>query len=345
MRFKSFALPLIAALCLVSCGNEEANLSTGISTINETKSVNALANTLEFSSEAEFNELVSTLSKMSDSSEKSQWMHMHYPAFRSIKDVYDDAMVEADTMGDTEEDYSKFMEKYADLYFPLYQEDAGFYIPIKNENMAFLANPDCKVKIAGETVNLRDVNDYQTLMDLGIAYYTEPAPMAAIATDQEIERLNNYEKNMNSVGTEFDSDWSTYNNSRRVKLKARRRVTDNVSKLHFEFCFRKKKPRGWVNYSSNSTLKGTVKLVGTPETITINKDLHGRSSHDYEVQCKVHLDGRNLVFLRLDCTFTVQYQGIAQLLNYKWTMKAVVCNTYRPLPDASSINNYIKPTI
>ncbi len=46
MRLKSFALPLIAALCLVSCGNEEANLSTGISTINETKSVNALANKL-----------------------------------------------------------------------------------------------------------------------------------------------------------------------------------------------------------------------------------------------------------------------------------------------------------
>lgn len=345
MKIKLLTLPLLAAFCLASCSNEEAELTTGTNTVNETKSLNVLAKTLEFTSEAEFNDLVSTLAKMNDSSEKSQWMHMHYPAFRSIKDVYDDAMIEADIMEDTDDDYNEFMGKYANLYFPLYQEDAGFYIPIKDENMAFLANPDCKVKIAGKTVNLRDVNDYQTLMALGVAYYAEPAQMAAAATDQNFDKLNNYEKTMNSVGTEFDSDWATYNNSRRVKLKARRRVTDNVSKLHFEFCFRKKRPRGWVNYSSNSTLKGTVKLANTGLSIPVGKSLSGRSSHDYEIECPVHLDNTILTFLYLDCTINVQYQGIPQALNYKWQMKPVVCNTYRPLPDASSINNYIKPTI
>ncbi len=341
MKIKLWALPLLAAFCLASCSNEEAELTSGTNTVNETKSLNALANTLEFSSEAEFNDLVATLSKMSDSSEKSQWMHMHYPAFRSIRDVYNDAMVEADTMGDSDDDYNKFMGKYADLYFPLYQEDAGFYIPIKDENMAFLANPNCEVKIAGETVNLRDVNDYQTLMALGVAYYAEPAPMAAADTDKDFDTFIEYGRDMNSVGTEFDSGWNTYNNSRRVKLKARRRVSNNVSKLHFEFCFRKKKPRGWVNYSSNSTLKGTVKLANTGQSLPVEKSISGRSSHDFEIECPVHLDNRILTFLYLDCTMNVQYQGIPQALNYKWPMKAVICYTYRPKPDGV----YIKPTI
>ena len=206
-------LPVVAfsALMLSSCGNDsdvqnavQAETATRSFDVNGTK-------VLEFASQSDFDSAVTQLSLLENSAKKSEWMHVHYPMFRSIKDVYEDAMVEADEIGDSESDFDTFMDKYSSLYFPLYKEDAGFYVPIKDENVAYFANANCEVRIAGKTITLRDINDYQTLMDLGVAYYTNPKPKRLMVAENndvitfKIDRglmVNSVE---GAAGKEYDS--------------------------------------------------------------------------------------------------------------------------------------------
>ena len=113
---KKLILPVVAfsALMLSSCGND-SDVQNAVQAETATRSFDVNGtNVLEFASQSDFDSAV------------TQWMHVHYPMFRSIKAVYEDAMVEADEIGDSESDFDTFMDKYSSLYFPLYKEDAGF---------------------------------------------------------------------------------------------------------------------------------------------------------------------------------------------------------------------------
>lgn len=345
MEKSFFILALISAMAFSSCSND-CDIENTLTNVTGTRTLSLDVSTpVEFANETEFKSAIEQISKLDNSEKKLAWVHAHYPTLHSIMDIYYDALTEADKIGDSESDFNQFMDKYSSLYFPLYKEDAGFYVPIQDENVAYLANSKCEVKIGGQVVSLRDVFDYQTLMDMGVAYYTNTSSKRLKAvSSSDVDILRNYEKDMNSVGTEYDSDWRMYE-GRKVKLKARRRVSSNVSKLHFEFCFRKKKPRGWVNYSSESTFNGKVNLATTDRklTLAVNKKIDGRSSHDYEIECNVHLDQTTLIFLYLDCSMTVQFRGIGDI-NFNWGMKAVACYNYRPLP-TPAYENYIRPVI
>lgn len=340
-------LPVVAfsALMLSSCGNDsdvqnavQAETATRSFDVNGTK-------VLEFANQSDFDSAVTQLSLLENSAKKSEWMHVHYPMFRSIKDVYEDAMVEADEIGDSESDFDTFMDKYSSLYFPLYKEDAGFYVPIKDENVAYFANANCEVRIAGKTITLRDINDYQTLMDLGVAYYTNPKPKRLMVAENndvitfKIDRglmVNSVE---GAAGKEYDSGWQQYD-KRKVKLKARRRIFSTsthpyLSALHTEFCFRKKKPRGWVNYSSYSKITGSYQAYGSNKAFPINFEQEQRSSHDHDDPNAIFYDESvgKYVLTRLICKYSIQYRGVASELHYEFMLpKAVsVVARYEPL--------------
>lgn len=130
---KKLILPVVAfsALMLSSCGNDsdvqnavQAETATRSFDVNGTK-------VLEFASQSDFDSAVTQLSLLENSAKKSEWMHVHYPMFRSIKDVYEDAMVEADEIGDSESDFDTFMDKYSSSIFLYTRRTQAFMCQLK----------------------------------------------------------------------------------------------------------------------------------------------------------------------------------------------------------------------
>ncbi len=298
--------------------------------------VSETATVLEFESLSDFQNAMNNLSSYNTEEEKIQWVNTHYPNFSSIQELYWDAMAEmAQLDASSEEEYMAFKEKYANLYFPNYREDAGFYIPMTNLDAAFLTNKNCEVSIAGEIVNMKDIESYDVLMDLGRAYYASILP----TTRATMGSFNLNSTAMNSVGPEYDSDWTVYDGDRKCKLKARRVFKDNsngmirgsLSYLHLEFCFRKKTWLGWSNYSSKSTIDFTANIPGVSTPVKANFSNSGTSSHDNELLYPIAItqDSNNwyYTFVETPCVANVGYQGVGKPLVYKWNMAGIQCVT------------------
>lgn len=291
---------------------------------------------LTFDSQASYQEALRQIESINSDEAKAEWVRQNYPGFYSIYDLYWDAMEEMEEMEDvSQENYENFQKKYQSLYFPMYQDDAGFYIPIRNLNSAFLANENCEISIAGEIVNLKDIEDYGTLVELGRAYYSSEIPMPIA----EMGSFNLNSTSMNSVGPEYDSGWKTYG-KRKVKLKARRRFVEyspnasikgSKSLMHLEFCFRKKTWLGWANYKCKSTIVYKANIPGLgwskPQTFTHNS----RSSHDSELEypIKITSDASHwyYTFEAAPCEVSINFNDISQTLNYSWTMAGIQCVT------------------
>lgn len=157
---------------------------------------------LKFSSEAEFATFVTTLKALSSDNEKTEMVRQYSANFVSVNDIYWEAMAEAAEIDEFSESvYHKFSEKYNMMYFPEYEEDYGFYVAVKDLDLSFILNKDYEVEVGGKILNLRDVNDYETLMATGRAYYTNNAA-ASVAT---VESFTISSPSMNSVGLEYDS--------------------------------------------------------------------------------------------------------------------------------------------
>lgn len=288
-------------------------------------------NILTFESEVDFQKAVDEISSFDTDEEKLQWVKTKFPEFSSIQTLYWEAMQEmAEINAEDKEICERFQSKYSSLYFPLYEEDGGFYIPMKDLDAAFLVNENCGVIIAGKINNLKDIWDYDTLMKLGRSYYAVDSPMAT-ATMGSFS-LNN--TSQNSVGPEYDSDWKEYG-SKKVKLKARRvfktyevahGFNGSESLLHLEFCFRKKTWFGWGNVKRESEINFSTTLP-TNIPLTFNKKHNGNSSHDSEFRypVKITSDASKVyyTFAEVVCHATVDFEGIAELLQYTWTMPGI----------------------
>ena len=146
-----------------ACSNE--NLES-LASSNETKTSTRTASvdTIPvFASEAEFNQAVKTVSTLLTVEEKENWVKNHYGNYQSMQELYDNAMEEAADLGETREAYQNFKAKYNSLYFPLYKEDAGCYIPLKDLNAAYLVNANGNANINGKVVNNVSSMKYKSL--------------------------------------------------------------------------------------------------------------------------------------------------------------------------------------
>lgn len=301
--------------------------------------------TLYFDSYEEYAETLYYIRSLDTDMEKRQWVHNKYPGFVSIHDVYEQAGEEAAMCDlETEDQFNSFCNKYSCLFFPLEEEDAGFYVPIKDEGASYLANINCRVIIGDNIINLRDIHNYSDLQECGRAFYELPVPMT-LASEESFALRS---AGMNSVGPEYDSGWKEYG-KRKVKLKARRLLKQieptpgflaSESYFHTEFCFRKKTWLGWINYSCKTEITGEV-IIPYFYILPLKSSESGTSSHDKNYPYPIHIsqDQTNIYYRYYEapCKATVNFKDIDTPLNYSWTMTGIVCKI--PLSD-----NY-RPTI
>lgn len=339
MKKTTFSAAISLILCVASCSSDDPTMSnlSMESDVPTTKNTRGSEETpiLHFTDMLEFNNALTRIRSLNSSKEKIEWVHSTYPEFNSVQDIYNSAMIEMENeVDETEESYLNFKEKFNTLYFPMYGEDAGFYIPMSDLDAAYLVNENYMVNIGGNDICLKDIDNYNELMSTGRAYYEMPQPML---TGTMVE-FSLSSTDINSVGPEYDSGWVQYD-KRKVKLKARRRFVSfspapgfNGSKslFHTEFCFRKKTIFGWSNSDSTSSISGTVKIPGTHD-LQLNSSHSGTSSHDYDYEIPVFITVSNGYWVytcpELTCNATVLYRGVAQALTYNWIMGGAYART------------------
>lgn len=327
---------LCIAIMSGACSDNDAPQATGYTAITNTTTRSSDENgIISFENIEDYSNFLLKIKALPSHEAKLAFMHDNYPSFVSCQDIYSNAMIEMENdVDETKESYLNFKDKYNTLYFPMHGEDAGFYIPIKDLDAAYLTNKDYKIRISGTDICLKDINSYEELMATGRAYYEESKPMP---TGEMTEfSLNN--NSINSVGPEYDSGWAQYD-KRRVKLKARRRfesfspaptISGSKSLFHTEFCFRKKTLFGWSNSDSTSSISGTVKIPGTRD-LTLSSSHSGMSSHDkdYEIPVFIHAENGFWFYTcpELTCNATVVYRGVAHPLEYNWVMGGAYAKT------------------
>lgn len=328
--FMTFAglMSCIVVLFAACSDTEQVQLFEADTTAHRTVTRSSETAILSFENEAEFSKFLQNIKAIQSHEDKLAFIHEQFPAFVSAQDVYSVAMYEMENnVDETRESYLNFKEKFNTLYFPMYGEDAGFYIPMTDLDAAYIVNKEYKIRIGGNELCLKDINDYQTLITTGRAYYEESKPMPSA----DMVEFSLSSTDINSVGPEYDSGW-TQHDKRKVKMKARRRFVSftpapgfsgSKSLFHTEFCFRKKTLFGWANSDSTSTITGNVKIPGTKD-LELNSSHSGQSSHDYDYEIPVFITVNNGYWVytcpELKCNATILYRGVKEALVYEWTM-------------------------
>lgn len=320
---------LVALIVPLACACSNESLNEVVESTQPQIVSRSVENMLSFDTEASFQQAVNTLKSMNSWEEKDSWLKSNFGDFQSMQSVYDSAMAEAENLGETEEEYKSFKDKYSTLYFPMYQEDYGYYIPLRDLDMASLVNENGDVRIAGNVVNKKDITSYDDLMALGRAYYESPKGMQSRAAATSETFIFN--RDVENIGTTWDLGWH-HENGKKVKLKVRRRIVNWAMLLHTEFCFRKKTWLGWTNYSSKSTITGTAKMYNDSgvclQTINISHSESGHSSHDadfgplnvYRSDIEPSTKLYTYTAHKIIGNASVQYRGISTPQKYNWTL-------------------------
>lgn len=337
---------LVMVIGLMACNNaDEPEVALENSSIEQYLEVQVeegidAAPILSFDSYEAYKRTLDKLRSMDTDEARSEWVHSTYPEFTSIEDIYQKAGEEmAKIELETAESFNEFRHEYASLYFPMVDEDAGFYIPITDDVASFLANRDCKIIISNKVISLKDIHNYVDLQQTGKAYYEMQNSMKSPQRMRSEIPFYYTNRNMNSVGPEYDSGWHTYD-KRRVKLKARRRfkekdITDlnfhgSQSWFHTEFCFRKKTFFGWANYSCSSSMAITMSIPQFSTQTQYSND-SGTSSHDNEFLYPIYSsnDGEYWYnrFYEAPIVAIINFGDIDTPLTYSWNMPGIVCTT------------------
>lgn len=339
MKNLLFFLLLAMTMAITSCSQTEmsemptSNKTTSFIKDEGTRSLSNDEEMLQFDNEADFQAAVTQLKNLTTVEEKRAWVRNNFGEFKSLQDLYWDAMNEVDESNDdSAESFELFQQKYEGLYFPKYMEDMGFYIPMADLDKAYVVNRNCEVSIAGNIKNLRDIYDYSTLMMLNRAYYSIEKPMT-IGTVYNFT-INYHDQN--SVGPEYESEWrhfkadTTDGTERKVKLKVRRKfkydLNVNFSLVHLELCFRKKRWYGYTNYHGEAEMIFNTVIPGYgPIRLAFKQE--GQSSHDYEFPypMKISNDGYHWYYTYAEVPFnvTVNFNKITVPIVFEWNMYAL----------------------
>ncbi len=192
--------------------------------------------------------------------------------FRSLEDVYTDALMEAESYYERVGGYEEFKEKYSCLYFPEEEGDYSAFRPVSNIVVARLVNPEGYVVIGNKIVNKRDIFTYGQLKKMGLTMPEEKSEVRIGVNTSSLE--------VNKLSTKYND-----RRDRKLWVNVNRKADkfhdhDNVYMffpyMEVEVCFRKKAAFGvWYNYYSSTslTLRGELSDV---------KYKSGYSSHDYQ---------------------------------------------------------------
>ena len=284
---KSLLFSGLLFMCIFSsCNNEDdSNLLDQQSMVSENyqvinvggKQIEKVDGTLSFKSEAELKEVAKGLitlvqTKAMDGSftvDKSQINELRKNGFRSIYDIYESAMNEAESYYERPGGYEEFKAKYSCLFFPEEGDDYSAYLPISDKKISMLADVDGNVLIARSIVSLKDITAYKQLVDLG---QTPPGGITTKASKGDVVS-----------GTNKISETTVGKNKVWVNSKTGR--DGSIPIVCIEVCFRKKNFVGiWYNHNSNTeaALKGGdgLKLYAGKDYQSMTWQ-QGFSSHDY----------------------------------------------------------------
>ncbi|MDR2950227.1 MAG: DUF4848 domain-containing protein [Prevotella sp.] len=318
-RVIHFVLFSCALALFNACSNDDLDLSPKDNTLRrekdvevvnindyitgQTKSLRSTSNdeisqtAIRFKDETAYERTIAKLEAMNEE-ERSQW-YKTLEGFNSLQAIFEKAMEDVEDVDETEESYMNFKAKYDKyLYFPMYEEDYGVYIPIIEQEIASVANPDGLVIVGNEVRSLKNITNYSDLQQSGQAYY-EPVKELGMQT----KALNPTENIRSKYIGQESSGW-VRRGKRKLQIKFGRRSNQVVAPspfrlyLHMEVSFRKKTWIGWVNYSSITDTKVDYTYGGIKYTYTLHKNNY--SSHDW-------FDSKNLPFSRAGAT----YNGIA----------------------------------
>ncbi|WP_448908478.1 hypothetical protein [Hoylesella shahii] len=332
MRRKRFIFAMCAIL-LAACNKENI---VEIGSQQEISLSKENADMLQFTSENEYQQAVQTIASLDNKTQKELWYKTKFGNFKSLKSVFDSAMIDAAKLDESKKAFEQYKEKYDKyLYFADYKDDCGAYLPVSNSDAAYLLNADGNVIIAGKVVNKKDIDTYTKLQSAGVAMYDNNNSAQTRANwgyniIQHTVRAG--EERSGNVGEEFDSGWWVQN-KRKVRIKCGRKVEKGISiqgflytmKIHIEISFRKKTWLGWANYASETDTEGEFS-GGYNGKIKYHE--RAWSSHDFYQEIKVSpFAGPNGHELwhndAIDGKLTVNYRGIGLLPTVAFRISAI----------------------
>ncbi|GAA6257345.1 hypothetical protein F070042J6_31970 [Bacteroides sp. f07] len=306
---RKFILPVLSLLIFGACSNDTEKAIDSSETPNEETifitdpnvSIKKGKDILVFNSEEDFQKVVFKLSSIQDNKEAStrstetfdngtynniiQTPDINFKenGFYSLYDYFMDAMNEAESYYDRPGGYEEFKAKYSMLYFPEQGDDYSAYLPIKNENVAKLANANGEISINGKIMNLKDISSYQQLVNLGITPAEEGYSIPT-TRDYPINALPEVKCNNRRL-------WAIA----QVRRGSSPGVAEEIAIL---VRFRKKGLFGkWYNYGS------TTEIKFEPNGNTYSKS--GNSTHEY-LWARIYHNGTPAPFQGL---VSVKFQG------------------------------------
>lgn len=296
---------------------------------------------LQFANESEFNDLAMKLSMKKDK-EIDSIIKVINPNFTSLLNKFIEAMDEASTLGNSKEAVCSYLEKYKDyLYFPMFLDDCGPYLPVSDRGIAALVNELGYVKIGNDIVNKKTINNYKMLQLLDIAMYGG-SKKAVYSTSPSwsysyIEHTTNAsDLKSKNVGQEFDSGWWE-KEDRKIRVKLGRKVNFNTNpcwmQLHLDVSFRKKTWLGWLNYSSYTKTYGTC---SGGYSGYIENSHEGYSSHDAlwnmtnVSQCIDQLGFIHWVSPSITADLNIEYRGIENIAPLHINISSIDVNLGSP---------------
>lgn len=278
---KSVIVCLAFTLVFSSCNNNDEevtvmNTSKEYLNILGTK-VELKDNALSFKNEAELQELIDLSKKQiiktrlvgdgtfHEKNDKS-WK---VDGFKSLYDIFVEAMNNAESYYDREGGYEDFKEKYSILYFPEVKNDYSAFLPVDDVNLAKFLNKDGEILINGKIVNMKNVNSYEQLEKLGWTYsdtFTElDTELRTRATD-----LNGYYY-ISINETIYREDGERKNKITRESISYESIPGDNLNirkHVYGQHIFRKKGFLGiWYNYSSKACIAIGLRLKNAPDPV------------------------------------------------------------------------------
>lgn len=330
MKVKHLLVALIVPLAC-ACSNDSLD-----EVMNGTKQPEPIVRLergmLQFDTESEMEEFVNALSEINEIEKRNSLIKSRFGAFTSLYDTYIEAMADAAYLDESREAYLSFKEKYEKaLFFSSYKDDYGIYLPVSDVTVAMLLDANGNVRIGDETRNMKDIQNYSQLQELGLTMYNDEANRNYV--ESRAVGIQTVTKSGEGIGVEYDSGWHK-ENGKKIKLKCGRQVSsinnrtsEIVLRLHIEVSFRKKTWLGWTNYSSRSTTTGTFS-GGYVGTVNFSRD--ESSSHDWwgdiSAENLGRIDPNSKILYRsgpITANLTVDYRGIGPLQKYNFVLGEV----------------------
>lgn len=290
------------------------------------------ATLLRFRNNAVFQETLYLLESMTRE-EREIW-NKQFANFKSMDQLYIQAMEEAENLTFTEQEYNNYKKKYSQiLYFPQYKDDFGGYVSLRQRNFAYIANANGCYMIEDEVIKAPRIENYTQLQESGQGLYenTNLQPHSASASGLKNSWMEEVGINDIYAGS-LESIWyiAGRDNGKRIKFRVSRLIvpqptslvgrpylTGAEAKLEVRIAFRKKGFLGaWYNYSSetSTTMKFSINNVERFQK-------EGYSDHNWTSPKYLETDSKDPIAKKvyygcLPFDLTTDYRGIGVI---KWS--------------------------